>query len=124
MKNLPFAVFGLLLAFVFTAMPANAQGKKKVNIKGTVVDVYCDVTMGMGGKAHKQCAAMCAKNGAPLGIKEEKTGTLYMTAGQEHMMYASAGLEQYVEEIVTVKGTVYEKDGVKMIVVDSVSPAK
>ena len=44
--------------------------------------------------------------------------------GQKNMVYASAGLEKYVEEKVTVKGTVYEKDGVKMIVVDSVSPAK
>jgi hypothetical protein len=103
--------------------PSRAQGKDR-SMTGTVVDTYCLVTMGMGGKAHKQCAMMCARNGAPLSIKEEKTGALYLIAGQKNMVYASAGLEQYVEEKVTVKGKVYERDGVKMIVVDAVAPAR
>ena len=109
---------------VFFANPAYSQGKKNVTMTGTVIDTYCHVTMGMGGEAHKKCAEMCAKNGSPLSIKEEQSGTIYLAAGQKNMVYASAGLEKYVEEKVTVKGTVYEKDGVKMIVVDSVSPAK
>ena len=88
------------------------------------MDTYCLVTMNMGGKAHKQCAAKCVKNGSPLGIRDEKTGTVYLVAGQKNMVYASSRLEKYVEERVTVRGTVYEKDGVRMIVVDSATPVK
>ncbi len=123
MKHSIAAVSMLALAGLLSIAPAHAQGKKG-SITGTVVDTYCLVTMDMGGGSHKQCAAKCAKSGSPLGIKEEKTGTVYLASGQKNMLYASSGLEKYLEEKVTVQGTVYEKDGLKMIVVDSAAPAK
>jgi len=121
-----FMGIALVIAAVvlFFANPAYSQEKKDVTMTGTVIDTYCHVTMGMGGQAHKKCAEMCAKNGSPLSIKEEKSGTLYLAAGQKNMVYAPSGLEKYVEEKVTVKGKLYEKDGVKMIVVESVSAAQ
>ncbi len=102
----------------------DAKGKKG-SITGTVVDTYCLVTMDMGGASHKSCAAACAKSGAPLAIKEEKTGIVYLTAGQQkNMTFAASGLDKYLEQRVTVRGTLYERDGLKMIVVDSVTPEK
>ncbi len=80
--------------------------------------------MNMSGSSHTQCAANCAKNGTPLSIKEDKTGTLYLAAGQKNMLCTSPGLEKYVEERVTVSGKVYKKNGVTMILVESVSPTK
>lgn len=124
MKRFIAVVVAAAIVGVFSPIPSKAQEKNETTITGTVVDTYCLVTMAMGGQAHKQCAAMCAKNGAPLSIKEDKTGTLYLAAGQKNMVYASSGLEKYVEEKVTVKGKVYEKEGVKMIVVASVAPVK
>ncbi|MDE3056785.1 MAG: hypothetical protein KGJ59_02370 [Bacteroidota bacterium] len=120
-----FIVVVALAAFpgLFLSHSVHAQGKK-VTITGTVEDTYCLLTMNMSGSAHKQCAANCAKNGSPLSIKEAKTGTLYLAAGQKNMLYASPGLEKYVEERVTVSGKVYRKNGVTMILVESVSPAK
>ena len=123
MKRFIAAVAIIATAGLFFSSPAQAGGKKGT-ITGTVVDTYCLVTMNMGGPGHKQCATNCAKNGSPLGIKEDKTGTVYLAAGQKNMLYASPGLEKYVEQRVTVQGTVYERDGVKMIVVDSAAPAK
>lgn len=104
--------------------PAQSQGKK-ASITGTVVDTYCLVTMNMGGPSHKKCGTECARGGSPLSIKEDKSGTVYLAAGhQKNMVFASAGLEQYIEERVAVHGTVYERDGIRMIVVDSVTPVK
>jgi hypothetical protein len=123
MKQFVVAVAAAALVGLLYSNPLQAQGKKDA-ITGTVVDTYCLVTMNMGGKAHKQCAATCVKNGSPLGIKEEKSGTVYLVAGQKNMLYASSGMEKYVEERVTVRGTVYEKDGLRMIVVESATPVK
>ncbi len=108
-------VTGLLLTTT-----AKAQSKK-TSVTGTVVDTYCLVTMNMTAKPHVKCATTCAKNGAPLAIKEDKTGTVYLAAGQKNMLYASSGLDKYLEGHVTVKGTVYERDGIRMIIVDSVT---
>lgn len=113
----------VVFAGIFTEQAVYAQGKK-ATITGTVVDTYCLLTMDMSGSSHKQCAANCAKNGSSLSIKEDKTGTLYLAASQKNMLYASPGLEKYVEERVTVSGKVYKKNGVTMILVESVSPAK
>jgi predicted lipoprotein with Yx(FWY)xxD motif len=124
MKKFIVLVAAAAVVGLFPSRSVEASGKKKA-ITGTVVDTYCLVTMDMGGKSHKSCATTCVKNGAPLAIKEDKTGTVYLTAGHEkNMTYASSGLEKYVEQRVTVRGTVYERDGLKMIVVDSAAPAK
>jgi hypothetical protein len=123
MKRIIGVVAMVLSVGLFLFVPADAQ-PKKVAITGTVVDKYCEATMGMGGPSHKQCATECVKHGSPLGIKEDKTGNVYLLAGQKGMLYASSGLEKYVEERVTVRGTEFQKDGLKVIVVDSAVPAK
>jgi predicted lipoprotein with Yx(FWY)xxD motif len=123
MKHVFVTLAAVALMTLLFQSPAPAQGKKGT-VTGTVVDTYCLLTMNMGGKAHTKCAATCAKNGSPLAIKEDKTGTLYFAAGEKDMLYASSGLEKYVETRVTASGTIYNKDGVRMIVVDSAKPAK
>jgi predicted lipoprotein with Yx(FWY)xxD motif len=113
------AAIGLLAAGNVQAM-----GKKKA-ITGTVVDTYCLVTMNMGGKSHVKCATACAENGAPLGLKEDNTGTVYLVARHaKNMTYAPFPLQKYLEQHVTVSGTVFERDGLKMIDVDTATPVK
>ncbi len=123
MKNVVRVAAAAAFAALVFSIPAEAQEKKGA-VTGTVVDTYCLVTMNMGGTAHTQCSVTCAKSGAPLAVKEDKTGIVYLAAGQKNMLYASSGLEKYMEQRVTVRGKVYERDGVKMIVVDSAAPAK
>jgi hypothetical protein len=119
-----FIVVGIAALFALTSMrPLHAEGKKE-SITGTVVDVYCLVTMDMGGKSHKDCAAQCVTNGSPLGIKEDKTRSVYLAAGEKDMLCAPSGLEKYLEQRVTVRGEVYERNGVRMIIVESTAQAK
>ncbi len=124
MKNIIVLIVAAVTVSLMIAGQAEAQGKKRT-ITGTVVDAYCHVTMNMGGTSHKKCAEACIRNGSPVAIKEDKTGTIYLAAGhQKNMTFASSGLEKYLEEHVAVSGTVYERDGVRMIVVESAAPAK
>ncbi|MBI3004463.1 MAG: hypothetical protein HYY49_03505 [Ignavibacteriales bacterium] len=113
----------ILLTTILGTTPGLAQ-EKTVTITGTVVDTYCLITMDMSGKGHKKCAEACAKNGVPLGIQEEKTGTIYLAQSQKDMMYTSPALVKYLEEKVTVEGKVHQKGGMKVIVIESVSAAK
>ncbi len=119
--------FAVATTFAFALLLMNsvdAKGRKTV-ITGTVMDLYCHVTMDMGGSSHKSCAKQCADGGAPLAIKDDKTGTIYIAAGhQKNMAFGPSGLEKYLEQRVSVSGTIYERDGLKMIVVDSATPAK
>ena len=124
MKKTLMLVVAAAFASLFIAHNVQAMGKKKA-ITGTVVDTYCLVTMNMGGASHVKCGTSCAENGAPLGVKEDKTGTVYLVAGHnKNMTFAPSGLQKYLEQRVTVNGTVFERDGLKMIVVDSAAPAK
>ncbi len=119
----PFVAVATILAGLLFANPLYAQGKTEL-LTGTVVDTYCHVTMNMGGKNHRQCAATCARNGSPLAIREERTGTLYLAVSQKDMLYAGTGLERFLEERVSVRGKIYERDGVKMILVESATSTK
>ena len=124
MKNIILILLGVVTMTVLTADQSQAQGKRRT-ITGTVVDTYCLVTMNMGGESHKKCAEACVRNGSPVAIKEDRTGTIYLAAGhQKNMTFAPSGLEKYLEERVTVDGTVYEKNGIRMIVVESAAPVK
>lgn len=118
----------LLVAFVFATMFLSSAlvlaQDKPATITGTVVDTYCFIAMDMSGKGHKKCAEACAKNGAPIGILEERTGTIYLAQSQKDMMYAPPLLVEYLEEKVTVKGKVHEKGGMKVILVESVARPK
>ncbi len=123
MKRVAALVIAAVVACIVVLNPMRAQDKKGP-ITGTVIDMYCHATMDMGGKGHAKCAAECAKNGAPLGLKADGSGKVYILSGQKDMLYAASGLAKFLEQHVTVRGTVYEKDGIAMIVVDSATPAK
>lgn len=114
----------LFVVFVPSTTIILAQDKAEKTITGTVVDTYCLITMKMSGQAHKKCAAICAKNGVPIGIKEDKTGIIYLAQSQKDMMFAAPKLMDYLEERVTVKGTVHEQGGMKVVLIESISKAK
>ncbi len=97
---------------------------KTMTITGEVVDCFCYVTMGKekgSGAGHKQCAEMCAKNGLPLGIADER-GTVYV-AFQKHKL-ANDLLAPCIAQKVTVTGVVHLHAGFNVIEVEKVKAAK
>ena len=122
MKRLVFVA----VIFVVGVQCLFAQGKgKAVTITGEVVETQCYVTGMTGpgkGESHKECAITCAKNGIPLSILEDKTGTLYL-AGQTATAQTGANkmLLEFVAEKVKVTGKVFEKGGMKFLLISKVA---
>src|SRR5436305_15348752 len=45
-----------------------AEKGKDVTMKGEIVDLACYLGHGASGAKHKDCAEMCIKGGAPMGL--------------------------------------------------------
>jgi hypothetical protein len=113
-----------LAVFFVSGFALAQQNGKQITIIGEVVESQCYITglNGPGkGLSHKECALKCAKGGIPLSILEDKTGTLYL-AGQSKkaMTGATELLLPFVAEKVKVTGRVFEKGGMKMLLISKV----
>ena len=121
---------GCLLAIVSLGIGLGAVGwahEKKGAEKtfvGHVVDLACYIGHGSIGEAHRECAATCARGGIPLAILDQASGTLYLPLAKDHHAPANKELLPFVEADVRVTGTVVEKDGMKAILLESVSKAE
>ncbi len=120
------AILFLFLTGAFAcSLLAQAKGGKEMTIRGEVVDLQCYVTglTGAGrGASHKDCAISCAKGGIPLGILEEKTNTLYVV-GQSKVAMKGANemLIPYVAEKIKATGRLFQKGGIKFLLVSKIS---
>ena len=98
------------------------QGAEKTFV-GHVVDLACYIGHGSGGESHRECAATCARGGIPLAILDQASGTLYLPLAKSHHAPANNELLPFVEADIRVTGTVVDKDGMKAILLKSVSKA-
>lgn len=120
----------VVLALLIVSGLAFSQQKKgkEITIVGEVVETQCFITglTGPGkGKAHKECAVNCAKGGIPLGILEDKTGLLYLGAqSKKAMSGANEMLMPYVAEKVKVSGRLFEKGGMKLLLISKIEELK
>jgi hypothetical protein len=110
--------FGAMMMIVTHAIAG--EGKKMGGTEGTVtgriVDPACYIQMNLKGDAHRECAQKCAKAGQAFGILDETNGILYQVLEASPMADPNALLMDHAEEVVTVQGMIFEKDGMKAIV--------
>ena len=95
---------------------------KKVESKtvtGEILDMKCYMTSGAHGDSHKDCAAMCLKGGAPMGILADD-GKVYLLIEGKNDSGAFEEAKKHAGETVTVTGTLSEKNGVQAIIVTEV----
>ncbi|MXN63774.1 hypothetical protein GR183_02555 [Stappia sp. GBMRC 2046] len=122
-------VLGAALAFA-AAVPATAsQGTQgeHVQITGEIIDTWCYFSGVMGGPdavrgtAHHTCALWCAAGGIPVGILADD-GTVYMVLKWKDTKNVADGtsLLSVQTHRVTADGMLYERDGIKYIMVDDV----
>lgn len=120
-KGALFAVAALISA-AFTA-PATAATAERVKITGEIIDSWCYITeiMFAEGTAHHQCALWCAAGGVPVGILGED-GQVYMVLklGADDTSVANPAILRIQSHKVTVDGSVYDRDGIKYLVVNKV----
>ena len=111
-------------AFLLTntlSLAGEAVGGKEMTVTGRVVDPACYIHMGLKGESHKLCATACAKAGQAFGILDEKAGVPYQVLEGAIATDPNKLLWGYEEEIVTVKGIVFHKDGMHAIVAQEVT---
>ncbi|NNN04564.1 MAG: hypothetical protein HKL90_01550 [Elusimicrobia bacterium] len=100
----------------------HGAGGKEVTVKGELLDMFCYMPHEGKGKKHVECARMCIKNGAPLGILTQD-GKVYLLIEDHSSAKARKPYEQareMVGDTMTVKGDAYERGGVQAIAVESV----
>ena len=123
MKKLVSRVAALALA-LFTVPGAQAAAAKRVSITGEIVDTWCYVTEIMYGlgTAHHQCAVWCAVGGIPVSVLGED-GNVYVVLKVEgdDTSVANPRIISIQTHKVTVNGDLYERDGVKYLIVTQVA---
>ena len=99
---------------------------KKVELKtvtGEILDMKCYMTSGEKGEGHKECAAMCINGGAPMGILADD-GKVYLLIEGKNASAAFEEAKKYAGDMVTITGTLSEKNGVQALIVTEVKPKK
>ncbi|HEY0781472.1 MAG TPA: hypothetical protein VGE98_03390 [Thermoanaerobaculia bacterium] len=108
------------------AAPAKAApaAAKAASVTGEVIDSACYIKDGSKGESHRGCVQSCADAGVPLAILEDGTQKVVWLASKEDMDTPNKQLKPYAGRRVTVKGAWAERGGAKILLVDSVEPAK
>ncbi len=118
-----------VLALGLALLPgiALASEGKRIEIKGELIDTWCYFSGVMGGpeavtgSAHHTCALWCAAGGIPVGLLGED-GEVYMVLKLPDDDN-SAGGDTFVEltnDTINAEGMMYERDGLKYLVVSEV----
>lgn len=112
---------GLVLAGL--GLPAAAATPQRVKITGEVIDTWCYISeiMYAEGTAHHQCAVWCAAGGIPVGVLGDD-GQVYMVlkVGDDTTSVANPSILEIQTHRVTVDGDLYERDGIKYLLIDQV----
>jgi hypothetical protein len=113
------------LALVLSlAAPAHAAAPTRVQVTGEIIDTWCYVTeiMYALGTAHHQCAVWCAVGGIPVSVLGED-GNVYVVLKVEDddTNVANPRIVNIQTHKVTVDGDLYERDGVRYLIVTKVA---
>jgi len=108
----------LVLLFVTLASFIDRKVEPKT-VTGEILDMKCYMTSGAHGEGHKECAAMCIKGGAPMGILADD-GKVYLLIEGKDDSSAFEEAKKHAGETVTITGTLSEKNGVQAIIVTAV----
>lgn len=113
------------LGMMLSAGPAWAEDGAggEQTLTGEVMDVMCYVSHGKegSGKEHATCGTACINKGLPVAIKSGDV--LYLASMADHTP-ANAKLAEFAGRHVTVRGTVAERDGQRLIAITDIQPAQ
>lgn len=106
---------------------ADAAEGTRVTVKGEAIDTWCYFSGIMGppegvtGSAHHTCAMWCSAGGIPVGLLGED-GEVYMVLkiGTDDQSNGGDTQLQIASHTITADGMLYERDGIKYIVVAQV----
>ena len=116
-----------LLAGLAMAGPGLAAEGTRIQVTGEIIDTWCYYSGVMGspdagvGSAHHTCALWCSAGGIPVGLLAED-GTVYMVlkVGDDAQAAGGDTLLRLAAHTVEADGMLYERDGLRYIVVSDV----
>ena len=116
-----FIATALMLAGLSSA--AAAAAPQRVQVTGEVIDTWCYISeiMFAEGTAHHQCAVWCAAGGVPVGVLADD-GQVYMVlkVGDDTKSVANPPVLRIQTHRVSIDGNLYERDGIKYLLIDQV----
>lgn len=120
------AALCLTLAGLAAAGGAMAAEPKRVTVTGELVDTWCYVSeiMYSVGTAHHQCAVWCAVGGIPVSIKDDKGDVYVVLRVEGEDPVGNPRVVRIQTHEVTANGDLYERDGVRYLVVTEVADDK
>ena len=110
------SILGLFFIALTSFMYKNEESK---TVTGEILDMKCYMSSGAHGDGHKDCAASCIKRGAPMGVLADD-GKVYLLIEDSNSADAFAEAKKNAGEMVTVTGTLAEKNGVQALIVKEV----
>ena len=93
-------------------------GAQEILVTGEVLDMTCYIAYNLSGPEHAECARVCIRNGAPVGIKAQGGKVYLLTA--EPGQSVNAELADYAAKIVTIKGRQSVRDGFAQLQVEEI----
>ena len=127
-KVLPGMVFCAAMLNLSIAPQVRAADGKQVTLTGEMIDTWCYVSQIMGssaavtGTAHHVCAVWCAAGGIPVGLLNKEDNKVYMVLSFEgdDTSVANDKILNLQSHELTIKGTVFELDGLSYVNIDEV----
>ena len=111
-------MFILLLSIVFGPRASAAP----VTITGEVVDPATYVKSGQRGAAAENTSYEAVDGGQTLALLDEEHRALYLLLAEEPGEDPNELVYDFVNKLVTATGDVYERDGLKGLVLKTVEP--
>lgn len=113
-----------LMSFLLWASFAQAQSEgEAITTKGEVVDLACYLPRGDKGRgpSHQECAEMCAKGGAPLGLLGEG-GDLFLLVEDHDKPKPYSEVKGLAGKRAEVTGKKFARGGIAGIMVSGAKP--
>ncbi|HLG93802.1 MAG TPA: hypothetical protein VI546_03105 [candidate division Zixibacteria bacterium] len=126
-KILAATVAGIFFASVAvlasdTKGKTGAAPKTETKLVGEVICLSCYVDHESKGPEHAACAASCAKRGVPMGILEDKTGSVFMVV--KGHTDPNEALQPFAGKRAALSGRWLERGGAKIFNLNTVAEAK
>jgi hypothetical protein len=113
--SFPVLLFITLASFIYK----NVETK---TVTGEILDMECYMKTGAHGADHKECAASCISRGEPIGVLADDGKVYLLIKGKDAAAFEAA--KKLAGDMVTVTGTLSEKNGVNALIVTEVKPKK
>jgi hypothetical protein len=97
---------------------SHVVGAQEILVTGEVLDMTCYIAYNLSGPDHAECAKVCIRNGAPVGLKAQNGKVYLLTA--EPGQSVNAELVDYAAKIVTIKGKQTVRDGFAQLQVEEI----